>query len=73
MYKEFFIMANECELIKIKQMLTDKQIPYKIKTTNNTLRMSTPLNTLFYRNRKNYYSIFVKEEYAQQARKIIEG
>ena len=45
MYKEFFIMADECELIKIKQMLTDKQIPYKIKTTNNTLRMSTPLNT----------------------------
>jgi len=68
MYKEFFIMADECELIKIKQMLYDKQIPYSIKTTHNTLRMSIP----FCRNNKNYYSILVKEQYAQQAKKIIE-
>lgn len=72
MYKEFFVMTDECELIRIKQMLTDKGIPYKIKTNYNIFRMSIPFNTLFHRNQKNNYSVLIKEEYAEKAKKIIE-
>lgn len=66
---EFFVMAEECKIIEMKQKLYEKGIPYQIKTVNNTLRI--PFHCLQNRERKNYYRILVKEEYAKEAREVL--
>ncbi len=65
---EFFVMAEECKIITIKQKLYENEIPYQIKMINNTLRIS---NRLQNRVQKNYYKILVKEEYKEVTREVL--
>ena len=65
---EFFVMAEECKIITIKQKLYENEIPYQIKMINNTLRIS---NRLQNRVQKNYYKILVKEEYKEMTREVL--
>ncbi|NDO47789.1 hypothetical protein [Clostridium sp. MD294] len=68
---EFFVMADECKIITIKQKLYERGIPYQIKTINNTLRIPISFNRFQNRKSKNYYKILVKEEYAKIVKEVL--
>lgn len=76
-WEEIYFGTNQEAFFKNQNMLRDAAVAFKTKTTDNALRSS--MNNLNDRSPSlsrggasaNYYSIYVKKDFAEQARRIL--